>query len=104
MNEITQNVDSEVTAGFGREWSTFGQGENDFASADSTAIFQSYFSIFPWQEVPPDPIGIDVGCGSGRWSVMVAPKVGHLHVLDASDDALAVARHNLASVPNVSFH
>jgi SAM-dependent methyltransferase len=104
MNEVTQNVDSEVAAGFGREWSTFRQSENDFSLADRTAIFQSYFNIFQWQELPPDPVGIDVGCGSGRWSVMVAPKVGHLHVLDASDDALAVARHNLANAPNVSFH
>jgi SAM-dependent methyltransferase len=104
MNEITQNVDSDVRAGFGHEWSTFRQSENDFSLADRTAIFESYFNIFPWHELPPDPVGIDVGCGSGRWSVMVAPKVGHLHVLDASDDALAVARHNLANAPNVSFH
>jgi ubiquinone/menaquinone biosynthesis C-methylase UbiE len=35
---------------------------------------------------------------------MVAPKVGHLHLLDASADALDVARQNLANAPNVSFH
>jgi ubiquinone/menaquinone biosynthesis C-methylase UbiE len=104
MNDFTRNVDSDVTAGFGHEWSTFRQSEHDFSSADREAIFQSYFHIFPWQELPPDPVGIDAGCGSGRWSVMVAPKVGHLHVLDASDDALAVARQNLANAPNVSFH
>jgi SAM-dependent methyltransferase len=34
----------------------------------------------------------------------VAPKVGHLHLLDASADALAVARKNLAGAANVSFH
>lgn len=104
MNDVTRNVDHDVAAGFGHEWSTFRQGEGEFSFADRQAIFQSYFRIFPWQELPPDPIGMDVGCGSGRWSVLVAPKVGHLHLLDASADALAVARANLAGAANVSFH
>jgi ubiquinone/menaquinone biosynthesis C-methylase UbiE len=47
---------------------------------------------------------VDVGCGSGRWSVMVAPRVGHLHLLDVSREVLAVARENLAQANNVSFH
>jgi SAM-dependent methyltransferase len=104
MNDVTQNIDPDVAAGFGHEWSTFRQSENEFSPVDREAIFQSYFHIFPWNDLPPDPVGIDVGCGSGRWSVMVAPKVGHLHLLDASEDALAVARQNLADANNVSFH
>jgi ubiquinone/menaquinone biosynthesis C-methylase UbiE len=104
MSNITKNIDADVAAGFGHEWSTFRQGENEFSPADREAIFQSYFHIFPWNELPPDPVGIDVGCGSGRWSVMVAPRVGHLHLLDASSDALTVARQNLADAGNVSFH
>jgi ubiquinone/menaquinone biosynthesis C-methylase UbiE len=104
MNDVTRNIDPDVAAGFGQEWSTFRQSETEFSSADREAIFQSYFDIFPWKELPPDPVGIDVGCGSGRWSVMVAPKVGHLHLLDASADALVVAQKNLAGATNVSFH
>jgi SAM-dependent methyltransferase len=104
MNDVTRNIDPDVATGFGHEWSTFRQSETEFSAADREAIFQSYFHIFPWQELPPHPVGIDVGCGSGRWSVMVAPKVGRLHLLDASADALAVARTNLAEVGNVSFH
>jgi SAM-dependent methyltransferase len=104
MNDVTRNVDTNVAAGFGHEWSTFRQTDAEFSTVDREAIFQSYFHIFPWNELPPDPVGIDVGCGSGRWSLMVAPKVGHLHLLDASDDALAVARQNLAGATNVSFH
>jgi ubiquinone/menaquinone biosynthesis C-methylase UbiE len=104
MNDATQNVDPDVAAGFGHEWSTFRQGENELSPADREAIFRSYFRIFPWSDLPSDPVGIDVGCGSGRWSVMVAPTVGHLHLLDASTDALAVARQNLAEAANVSFH
>jgi ubiquinone/menaquinone biosynthesis C-methylase UbiE len=104
MNDVTRNIDPDVAAGFGHEWSTFRQTETEFSPTDREAIFQSYFHIFPWDELPPNPVGIDVGCGSGRWSVMVAPKVGHLHLLDASADALDVARQNLAYLTNVSFH
>ncbi len=104
MNDTPQNIDPDVAAGFGHEWSTFRQNEDEFSPADREAIFRSYFHIFPWEELPPNPVGIDVGCGSGRWSVMVAPKVGHLHLLDASPEALAVAKANLARVGNVSFH
>jgi ubiquinone/menaquinone biosynthesis C-methylase UbiE len=104
MNDAMRNIDPDVAAGFGHEWSTFRQSEIEFTAVDREAMFRSYFDIFPWNELPPDPVGIDVGCGSGRWSAMVAPKVGHLHLLDASEDALAVARQNLADATNVSFH
>ncbi len=104
MNDVTRNIDPDVAAGFGHEWSTFRQSEAEFSSADREAIFQSYFHIFPWNDLPPAPVGMDVGCGSGRWSAMVAPHVGHLHLLDASAEALAVARQNLAHMTNVSFH
>jgi SAM-dependent methyltransferase len=99
-----RNIDPDVAAGFGEEWSTFRQGSEELSKADREAIFESYFHIFPWNELPPDSVGLDAGCGSGRWSVMVAPRVGHLHLLDASADALAVAQVNLADAENTSFH
>jgi SAM-dependent methyltransferase len=104
MRDTLTNVDEAVTAGFGHEWSTFQQGEHELSASDREAVFGSYFRIFPWEILPPDPVGIDVGCGSGRWSVMVAPRVGHLHLLDASPDALAVAKNNLSQVANTTFH
>ena len=104
MNDVARNIDPDVAAGFGHEWSTFRQGENELSAADRQSIFQCYFHIFPWSELPPYAVGIDVGCGSGRWSAMVAPSVGYLHLLDASKEALAVARQNLADAGNVSFH
>src|SRR5689334_15125420 len=98
------NVDSEVAAGFGREWSTFTQSEDHLSSDERLAIFEAYFRIFPWHLLPKNAAGIDVGCGSGRWSTLVAPKVGHLHLLDPSPDALAVAKRNLRSAANTTFH
>jgi ubiquinone/menaquinone biosynthesis C-methylase UbiE len=104
MNDVTHNIDHDVAAGFGREWSTFRQTDQDLSTADRKAVFESYFRIFPWDTLGCDAVGMDVGCGSGRWSAMVAPRVGHLHLLDASPDALGVARQNLAGADNVSFH
>ncbi len=104
MSNEARNLDADVAAGFGHEWSTFRQSETELSPLDRQAIFNSYFRIFPWNELPSSPVGLDIGCGSGRWSTMVAPSVGHLHLLDASADALAVARQNLADATNVSFH
>ena len=97
------NVDRKTVEGFGREWATFRQGE-DLSAADRARIFADYFGIFPWADLPPAAAGIDVGCGSGRWAALAAPRVAHLHLLDASPLALDTAKHNLADVPNVSFH
>lgn len=66
-------------------------------------MFEAYFRIFPWHELPKGATGFDAGCGSGRWAVKVAPRVGKLHLVDASSEALSVARHNLTGHANVEF-
>jgi ubiquinone/menaquinone biosynthesis C-methylase UbiE len=67
-------------------------------------MFAEYFAIFPWDSLPRDAVGFDAGCGSGRWAGLVAPRVGWLHCIDASADALAVAQKSLVDLRNVSFH
>jgi ubiquinone/menaquinone biosynthesis C-methylase UbiE len=99
------NVDKKTVVGFGREWSAFTQDETGLSAAERAKLFDDYFAIFPWDALPPGGgTGCDVGCGSGRWAMVVAPRVTHLHVLDVSPQALEVAKHNLAGVQNVSFH
>jgi ubiquinone/menaquinone biosynthesis C-methylase UbiE len=99
-----QNADPTVTTGFGREWSTFTQSEQSLERAERGRLFTEYFRIFPWSELPANAEGLDAGCGSGRWAFLVAPRVGRLHVLDASREALEVAKANLAGQENVAFH
>ena len=99
---MSQNADSNVVAGFGDEWTRFDQAE--LPDADRDAIAADYFRIFPWTALPADAVGFDLGCGSGRWAAVVAPRVGTLHCIDASPEALAVARRNLAGRENVRFH
>jgi ubiquinone/menaquinone biosynthesis C-methylase UbiE len=99
------NVDPQVARGFGEEWSTFRQDEDHLSAQQRRDIFDDYFRIFPWQLLPPGGgAGADIGCGTGRWSMLVALRVAHLHLLDASPQALAVAQQNLKSANNVSFH
>ena len=44
---------------------------------------------------------MDIGCGSGRWARFVAPQVDRLTCVDASEEAVAVARRALSSHANV---
>ncbi len=98
---MDENLDEDTVAGFGHEWSTF-RYERD--TQELRDVFASYFSVFDWTALPPDATGFDAGCGTGRWARLVAPRVGHLHCIDASPEALAVARENLGGSKNCSFH
>jgi len=100
--DLNLNIDSETIKGFGDEWSRFTQ--EALSPSAREKIFQDYFRIFPWQILPANPVGADIGCGSGRWAQVVAPRVGFLHLADASKKALAVSRRNLISKANVGYH
>ena len=104
MTSLPKNTDPATVEGFGREWTAFPQSEADLTDTDRRAMFDSYFAIFPWDLLPPQSIGADIGCGSGRWAMLAARRVGHLHAVDAGAAALSVARSNLAGFDNVSFH
>lgn len=83
------------------EWATYDQSAAPME--DLQKLFDAYFRIFPWAELRKDAQGFDMGCGSGRWARFVAPRVGTLHCIDASPQALDVARRNLQSQPNCTF-
>ena len=99
---MTANIDNEVVAGFGDEWSRFDQSA--LTDDELTRMFDNYFNIFPWERVGPNAVGFDLGCGTGRWGKFVAPRVGKLYLFDPSADALAVAGRNLAVHGNCEFH
>lgn len=100
-SESVSNVDRASVASFGDEWSRFDQAPVD--PRELNRIFDQYFRIFPWGQLPPDAEGFDMGCGSGRWAKMVAPRVGYLNCVDPSDGALTVAKRNLSAYQNVRF-
>jgi SAM-dependent methyltransferase len=96
--EKDANVDLGTVHGFGKEWSTFTQAP--MAHAERLELFNGYFSLIDWTRRPK--LAMDFGCGSGRWSVLVAPRVDRLIAVDASPVALEVARRNVQGT-NVTF-
>ncbi|HAQ23773.1 MAG TPA: SAM-dependent methyltransferase [Acidimicrobiaceae bacterium] len=95
------NVDPKVVEAFGQEWERFTNA--GLARSELQSMFDDYATIFPWDELPSEPVGFDAGCGSGRWAAFFAPRVGHLYCIDASAEALNVARQVLRDHGNVSF-
>lgn len=98
---MNANLDKNVVAGFGDEWERFDQSE--LSTAEHKKMFENYFNIFPWDKLPENAVGFDLGCGSGRWAKLVAPRVGKLHLIDPSD-ALKVAKRNLKDFGNCEFY
>jgi SAM-dependent methyltransferase len=67
-------------------------------------LFDQYFSLFSFVQLPRGAEAFDLGCCTGRWAALVAPQVGLLHCIDPAEKALSVARRRLSALPNVSFH
>jgi SAM-dependent methyltransferase len=96
------NADERTVRGFGEEWAHFDQSA--LGPHELQAMFDQYFRIFPWSRLSADSVGFDLGCGSGRWAKLAARRVKRLHCIDASAEALAVARHNAQGIHNCVFH
>ena len=94
------NKDENVIKEFGDEWIKFDYGALDEQKLEEN--FWQYFNIFPWDKLPKDAVGFDMGCGSGRWAKFVAPKVHTLNCIEPSN-AIDVAIKNLRTHDNVSF-
>jgi ubiquinone/menaquinone biosynthesis C-methylase UbiE len=92
------NVDTATVEGFGKEWSRFTQ--EALTDRERAQVFAKYFSLIDWTKRPQKVL--DMGCGSGRWDVLVAPLVEELVAADASAEALSVAKASVRA-PNISF-
>ncbi len=97
-----KNIDEATVKGFGEEWQTFSHRDIDLEEFRDQ--FRRYFAVMDPACLHSGARGFDLGCGSGRWAVFVAPLVGELHCIDASAGALAVARENLADFDNCRFY
>ena len=100
-HDRASNIDLKTVDGFGEEWSAFDQ--EHIPDAEYAMLFDNYFAVFPFAELPDDAEGFDLGCGTGRWALGVAPRVGKLHCFDPSSKALNVAKRRLAHFPNVDL-
>ena len=97
-----KNYYKEVVKDFGNEWSKFDY--INVVEKDQKKIYDAYFKIFPWHRInKQSSIGIDIGCGTGRWAKFVSDKTKELILLDASEQALNVAKKNLINKENIKF-
>ncbi|MFO1247313.1 MAG: class I SAM-dependent methyltransferase [Alphaproteobacteria bacterium] len=96
------NLDPGIVHGFGEQWSKYDQAA--MPKEDVQREFDGYFDIFPWELVSKNATGFDMGCGTGRWAKLVAPRVGHLNCIEPSR-AVETARKKLADagITNASF-
>ncbi len=99
MNNL--NKDLRTVSGFGDEWERFDQSQ--LTKSEHLELFGKYFEIFPWEILPVDAQGFDMGCGSGRWARLVAPRVEKLHCIDPSS-AIVIAKRNLSTHKNCYFY
>lgn len=104
MNDVAsgRNIDERTVAGFGEEWDSFDQ--THLNAAEWRELFDRYFAIFPWDKLPTNAEGFDLGCGSGRWAAGVVDRVGTLNCIDPSIKALSVAQRRLGAKPGARFH
>ncbi len=98
---MNSNIHLATVEGFGDEWQRFDQSK--LPEAEHKKLFDEYFAVFPWDKLPKNAKGFDLGCGSGRWAKLVAPLVAELHCIDPSA-AIEVAKRNLSGFNNCIFH
>ena len=87
-------VSRRTAESFGYEWTTF-----DGVRGEDETFARRYLSDLRLDELV-GKVGLDAGCGKGRFTRYLAPHLGTLVALDASS-AIAVASHDLAEFANV---
>jgi ubiquinone/menaquinone biosynthesis C-methylase UbiE len=90
------NVDHDVVNSFGEEWTKF----NSFSSTEIDKIGKEYFDVLPSELLNKKSSVLDVGCGTGRWSLFLSPKVGFIDAVDPSK-AIFSAEQLLKDCSNV---
>ena len=92
---------NKIIDDFGDEWEKFNQSQLD--KNELLKIYNDYFDIFPWDRINKKSYGIDIGCGSGRWSKISAKKVESLTLLDASYKSIETAKKLLINEDNIDY-
>ncbi len=102
------NIDLNTVESFGDEWTKF----NHFDNTEIETAGGQYFDIINNEIINSESIVLDVGCGTGRWSKYIAPKVKFVEAIDPSEAVYSAAkllqnsdnvRISKTSVDNIPF-
>ncbi len=96
-----KNLEKSVVSDFGKEWKKYNQ--QTLENKELTDLFKNYFSIFPFKKINKNSVGFDMGCGSGRWAKLIAPKVKTLNCIEPSAEAISQAKIFLKDFRNCKF-
>lgn len=91
-----ENIDKQVVDEFGAEWLKFYEHNDDLVEKGG----QEYFDILNDNIVNSNTYALDMGCGTGRWTKYLLPKVGFMEAVDPSG-AIFAADKLLGDVRNV---
>jgi SAM-dependent methyltransferase len=86
----------DVRRSFSEEWQTYSS-----ILPEHETEFAAYFDLVDLATLKTATVA-DLGCGSGRWSVKLAPSCHAIVLIDFSD-AIFVAKENLRDVSNAVF-
>ena len=95
------NRDKKLIEQFGNEWKAYNQEE--LTEDELLILFNKYFDIFPFHLIDKNSEGFDMGCGSGRWAKLIAPKVKTLNCVEPSTEAISQAKIFLKDFKNCKF-
>ena len=97
VSDTTQRgTQDDVRRSFSEEWGAFGD-----ILPEHDDEFSGYFDLVPLRSLSGKTV-MDIGCGSGRWSRIIASKCDVVVLIDFSD-AIFVAKRNLGDTSNAIF-
>ena len=82
------NLDESTVKSFGEEWSKF----SAFSDKEIESIGNEYFDVVPDEAYGKDKVALDMGCGSGRWSLYAAKHFNFIEAIDPSDAVFVAER------------
>lgn len=94
FSRSTDETTAQTFKSFGYEWTHFDQ-----VVPEDERYWEEYFGSIPPGDLA-DRVGLDAGCGMGRFTRITARHVAALVALDGSD-AVGAAAQNLAALENV---
>lgn len=90
------NIDEKVVEEFGEEWLKF----HEFSDEMISKSVGEYFDILNDKIINKNTYAIDIGCGSGRWTKVMALRAGFIEAVDPSN-AIFAADRLLKNIENV---
>ncbi len=98
---MSKNSDYKTVKSFGKEWNRF--NHSNVSEKEFNNIFTNYFKLYPIENLKKNYEIFDMGCGTGRWAIKLAPLVKKLNCIDPSE-SIEVAKKNLERFDNVEFY